>query len=104
QPTLEEAHINLGTALHLAGRYDEAIEECHAAIKLRQNFPEAHKDLALMLLVQGKFQDGWKEYEWRMRLPNYFNAHDRFPVPLWDGSDFNGKTVLIHAEQGLGDS
>jgi tetratricopeptide (TPR) repeat protein len=104
QPNMEEAHINLGTALHLAGRYDEAIGECNKAIELRHDFPEAHKDLSLMLLVQGRFEEGWREYEWRMKLPNYFNSWDRFPKPLWDGSDFRDKTLLIHAEQGLGDS
>ena len=104
QPNLEEAHINLGTALHLAGRYSDAMAECHAAIAIRKDFPEAHKDLALMLLVQGKFQEGWREYEWRLRLPNYFNSIDRFRQPMWDGSDFKGKTLLVHAEQGLGDT
>ncbi len=104
QPTLEEAHINLATALHLAARYEEAMAECRQAIKLRHDFPEAHKDLALMLLVQGKFEEGWREYEWRLRLPNYFNGVDRFRQPQWDGSDLNGRTLLVHAEQGLGDT
>jgi tetratricopeptide (TPR) repeat protein len=104
EPTLEEAHINLGTALHLAGQYADAMAECHKAIALRKDFPEAHKDLALMLLVQGRFEEGWREYEWRLRLPNYFNGIDRFRQPMWDGSDFQGKTLLVHAEQGLGDT
>ncbi|MGD0389631.1 MAG: tetratricopeptide repeat protein [Tepidisphaeraceae bacterium] len=104
QPTLEEAHVNLGTALHLAGQYEPAMAECHAAIAIRKEFPEAHKDLALMLLVQGRFEQGWREYEWRLRLPNYFNSIDRFRQPMWDGSDFQGKTLLVHAEQGLGDT
>jgi tetratricopeptide (TPR) repeat protein len=104
QPRLEEAHINLGTALHLAGRYEEAMEECRIAIGLRPDFPEAHKDLSLMMLVQGIFEEGWREYEWRLRLPNYFNHVERFKQPMWDGSDLAGKTILIHAEQGLGDT
>jgi len=104
QPKLEEAHINLGTALHLAGRYEEAMAECRTAISLRQDFPEAHKDLSLMMLVQGKFEEGWREYEWRLRLPNYFNHVNRFRQPMWDGSDLAGRTLLVHAEQGLGDS
>jgi tetratricopeptide (TPR) repeat protein len=104
QPTLEEAHINLGTALHLAGQYADAMDECHKAIAIRKDFPEAHKDLSLMLLVQGRFEEGWREYEWRLRLPNYFNSIDRVRQPMWDGSDFQGKTLLIHAEQGLGDT
>jgi tetratricopeptide (TPR) repeat protein len=103
QPTLEEAHVNLGTALHMAGRYEDAMAECHQAIALRKDFPEAHKDLSLMLLVHGRFEEGWREYEWRLRLPNYFNSIDRFRQPMWDGSDFQGKTLLVHAEQGLGD-
>jgi tetratricopeptide (TPR) repeat protein len=104
QPKLEEAHINLGTALHLASRYEEAMAECRIAIGIRSDFPEAHKDLSLMLLVQGNFEDGWREYEWRLRLPNYFNHVNRFKQPIWDGSNLTGKTILVHAEQGLGDS
>ena len=57
-----------------------------------------------MMLVQGKFEEGWREYEWRLRLPNYFNHVDRFRQPMWDGSDLAGRTLLVHAEQGLGDS
>ena len=104
QPELEEPHVNLAAALHLAGQYPEAIAQCRKAISLRNDFPEAHKDLVLILLVQGKFEEGWREYEWRLRLPNYFNSIDRFPKPMWDGSDFQGKTLLLHTEQGLGDT
>jgi hypothetical protein len=57
-----------------------------------------------MLLVQEKFDDGWKEYEWRLRLPHYFNSPTRFTQPMWDGSNLEGKTIFVHAEQGLGDT
>ncbi len=103
-PTLEEAHVNLGTALHMAGRYAEGIASCRRAIELRPDFAEAHKDLSLMLLVQGEFEDGWREYEWRLLLPRYFNSPTRFVQPQWDGSDLRGRTILVHAEQGLGDT
>lgn len=104
QPTLEEAHVNLGTALHMAGRFAEGVESCRRAIEIRPEFPEAHKDLSLMLLGLGEFETGWREYEWRLKLPRYFNAPGNFPRPMWDGSDPAGRTILVHAEQGLGDS
>ena len=103
-PTMEEAHVNLGTAPHMAGRYTEGVASCHRAIELRSDFAEVHKDLSLMLLVQGKFEEGWREYEWRLRLPHYFNSPTRFAQPMWDGSDLRGRKILIHAEQGLGDT
>ncbi len=88
----------------MAGRYAEGIAACRKAIELRADFPEAHKDLSLMLLVQEKFEDGWKEYEWRLRLPHYFNSPARFTQPMWDGSDLAGRAIFVHAEQGLGDT
>jgi tetratricopeptide (TPR) repeat protein len=104
QPTLEEAHVNLGTALHMAGRFEEGVDACRRAIELRNEFPDAHKDLSLMLLGLGDFETGWREYEWRLKLPRYYNAPANFSRPMWDGSDPAGRTILIHAEQGLGDS
>ena len=57
-------------------------------------------------MLQGDFSSGWKEYEWRLKcegLGFFLNKRD-FPQVFWDGSDLNGKTILVWAEQGIGDA
>ena len=52
--------------------------------------------------MQGDFEQGWPEYEWRWHVKEV--APRRLPQPLWDGSPLNGQTILLQAEQGLGDA
>ena len=56
----------------------------------------------MVLLGHGHFEEGWQEYEWRWVQHNF--ARRQFTQPLWEGSDLYGKTLLLHAEQGLGDA
>jgi len=56
-----------------------------------------------MLLLLGDFHQGWKEYEWRLKCSNFSSENRNFPQPYWDGIYLNGKSVLIWAEQGIGD-
>jgi hypothetical protein len=61
-----------------------------------------HLRLAHALLAQGKLAEGWREYEWRLRQPGFaWGVHG---LPRWDGSDPAGRTILVVAEQGLGDA
>lgn len=94
---------NLGVLLHWAGRLDES-EACHRRFIAAQ--PEngtPHFNLSLALLSQGKWREAWSEYEYRFTKDN--------PVPVrhadlqrWQGENIGGKTILIHAEQGYGDT
>src|SRR5207302_2869400 len=61
-----------------------------------------HYNLGLALLRQGDFARGWKEHEWRFKVAPLKRSVPR-DKPQWDGSDIKGKTILLHAEQGLGD-
>ncbi len=56
----------------------------------------------MMLLAQGDFERGWPEYEWRWKCKGF--TRQPYPRPLWDGSPLNGRTILLNAEQGLGDT
>jgi tetratricopeptide (TPR) repeat protein len=105
QPTYALAHKNLGVALAELCRYREAVASFDRAIELNPNLPEAHALRALIYLVQGDFDRGWPEYEWRWRaqLRDMTPLRD-FGKPQWDGSDLAGKTILLHAEQGYGDT
>lgn len=96
------AHINLGVALKEAGRVDAAIERFQTAVSVAPESAEAHWNLALMHLAMGHYADGWREYEWRLMLPDF--AVQPFDRPRWQGENLDGRTLLVHAEQGLGDT
>ncbi|HMK49340.1 MAG TPA: glycosyltransferase family 9 protein, partial [Thermodesulfovibrionales bacterium] len=60
--------------------------------------------IALLQLRSGDFENGWKGYEWRWQLKDELATARFFSQPRWDGSDISGKTVLLHSEQGFGDT
>jgi len=103
-PELPEPYSGLGYALSNARRYEDAIAACDRAIALRPDFAEAHWNQGFAYLLAGDFARGWEKYEWRKRHPRYAAAYPSFPVPSWEGEELKGRTLLIHAEQGLGDS
>jgi tetratricopeptide (TPR) repeat protein len=96
------AWCNLGLALTGANRLPDAIDALRRAIALRPDFAEAHWNLALALLADGEFAAGWREYEWRLAIPRF--AVPTPSAPRWNGEDTNAKTLLLRAEQGLGDT
>jgi tetratricopeptide (TPR) repeat protein len=103
-PNLAEAHSGLGYLLTNAKRFPEAIAACERAIALRPDFAEAHWNEGFAYLLAGDFEHGWEKYEWRKRHPRYAAAYRSFDAPTWEGEDLAGRTLMIHAEQGLGDS
>jgi Flp pilus assembly protein TadD len=98
-PESHEAHSALGAALVDSGHPNEGIAAYRRAIALRPDYAEAHNNLGMALLLTGDFQQGWKEYEWRRRLPN---ALFRRAGRTWDGLDPFGQTLLLYGEGGLG--
>jgi tetratricopeptide (TPR) repeat protein/SAM-dependent methyltransferase len=100
EPELAEAHINLGFTLAEQHRVTEAAA-CHTrAIQIRPNDAEAHLQRAFAWLLQGDWEQGWDEYEWRFR---YDVKQRDFPFLAWSGRDLSEKTILVFAEQGVGD-
>jgi Flp pilus assembly protein TadD len=104
QPDLLDARNNLGEAFRSQGNLDQSIAEYRTAITLDPHYPEAHGNLAQALLQKGEFAEGFGEYEWRWRCDSFRAPRRSFPQPKWDGSDLAGRTILIHAEQGFGDT
>jgi hypothetical protein len=96
------AMVNLGTAQKEQGRLDEAIATLRGAVAARPEDADAHWNLALALLMAGDWDQGWREHEWRRRLPGF--PVERLDGPEWDGAPLAGRTLLVHAEQGLGDA
>jgi Flp pilus assembly protein TadD len=103
EPNFIRAYNNLGIALTKMGRHQQAIAAYRRAIELAPNDAQAHWNLAGVLLLLGDYRQGWVEFEWRRLTPSLPTLRS-FPQPMWDGSDLKGKKILLHAEQGFGDS
>ena len=105
QPDCVEALVNRGVVLYDLLRFDDALASYDRAIALRPDHADAHFLKALSSLVTGDFERGWIEYEWRRKAPSLRRVERDFSQPLWRGEDdIAGKTILLHSEQGFGDS
>jgi Tfp pilus assembly protein PilF len=100
-PSFFDALFNLGNALKEQGHDGEAEATYRDALKLRPDFAGVHMNRGMALLRLGRLEEGWPEYEWRFQLRQpALRFADR---SLWDGSPPAGRTILLHAEQGMGD-
>lgn len=107
KPGFPEAHCNRGVALLQLNRLDEALESLDRAIQLDPKLAGAHWNKSLLLLLTGDYTQGFREHEWRWlndQIP-VFKEKREFRKPLWLGNEpLPGKTILLHAEQGFGDT
>ena len=92
------------SCLQALGNIAEAETDSRKSLLLDPAFAAAHWNLALNLLLQGRYTEGWQEYEWRWQKPDFTSPCRHTNVPLWDGSPLDGRTILLHAEQGFGDA
>lgn len=98
--------INLGS-LHYEARNLKQAQSCfESALRLDPASSQAHWNLALLLLMKGQFSEAWPHYEWRWKRGGYCHAnHRNFAQPVWLGQfSIQGKALLVHAEQGMGDT
>ena len=98
-----DAHCNLGHLSRELGRIDESIRHYNRAIIADPQHADARASRGLAHLCQGHLDKGWEEYDWRLLVPGVFNPYRLFPWPIWQGSDLDGKSVLVLREQGIGD-
>ena len=121
-PRLIEAHISLGYLLTRQGRTAEAILVLEAALRCAPDNAQGHWNLAVAALLSGDLPRGFAEYEWRKRHDRFRHDFISLPGPVWGGpgwpgpgrgdgdpfkrssGDLSNPTILIHAEQGLGDT
>ncbi|CCE12199.1 TPR repeat protein [Bradyrhizobium sp. STM 3843] len=99
-----EALVNRGIILYDLKRFDEAQADYDRAIAQRADYADAHFLKGLVSLVTGDFAQGWAGYEWRHQAPVARLTPRALPQPSWRGEDIAGKTILLHGEQGFGDS
>ena len=101
-----DSHFNLSHALKATNRLEQAALAAREALARCPDEANYHFHLAHILLLQGDYEAGWAEYDWRWKLPDFawiVDRHGAFPQPCWTGEDIRDKTILVHTEQGLGD-
>ena len=103
-PEYAGAHNNLGNALRKQGHIEESFACYQRALEIDPQYADAHWNRSLGELLLGRFDSGWVGYEWRWQCDAFVARRRAFKQPQWDGSRLGGKTILLHAEQGNGDS
>lgn len=101
-PRSVDAWNNLANCYRAAGQLDRAMAAFEVALSVDPEHVSARWNRSLCLLESGDFERGWAEFEWRLRKPE--SRVRSFPQPMWQGEPLRGKTILLHAEQGWGDT
>jgi tetratricopeptide (TPR) repeat protein len=105
KPDYAEAFYNHGTTLMALCRIDDALADFAKALALRPDYPDAAWNRGLCNLLAGRWREGWPDYERRWQTdqtPPHWHDYGR---PQWTGQDdIRGKTLLLHSEQGHGDT
>ena len=96
------ALMALGLGWKVRGETKQSEKLLRQAIKIRPHFPPSHFQLALMLLANGEFNEGWREFEWRLAMDGLQIIDPG--MPRWEGEDLAGRRLLICCEQGMGEA
>ncbi len=102
EPDSPDTVQNLGMTLGRMGRWNEAIEHYNRAVDIRPDYAEVHRNRAYGWLYLGDFERGWREHEWRLKCRKHTGF--RIDRPRWQGEELDGRPIVLHAEQGLGDT
>jgi TPR repeat/Tetratricopeptide repeat len=99
-----KAHSNLGNARKKMGQYESAKLAYRTAVDQAPDNTEARWNYSLLLLLEGDYRNGWTEFEHRLNIDELRPGKRKCREPRWDGRNLQGQRILIHAEQGFGDS
>ncbi|MGB3962090.1 MAG: tetratricopeptide repeat protein [Sulfurimonas sp.] len=103
-PSIATAYNNIGMIYTDFARIEDALSMYEKAIELDPGYSDAYWNKAISLLTLGRFEDGFKLYEWRWET-KYKSIKEKYIKPLWLGEEsLQDKTILIHSEQGYGDT
>jgi Flp pilus assembly protein TadD len=104
KPDFAQAWCNLGVAFKEQNRLDDAAGAFRQALTIKPDMADAHYNESHLLLLRGDFRGGWQKHEYRWTSVQRASRR-QFAQPLWLGeAGLEGKTILIHAEQGFGDT
>lgn len=103
-PDFPNALINFALANQALGDVRLPLKLLPRALRIDPANAKAHFNHGIALLRAGDMANGWEEYEWRNRGGADFIMPRQFSQPQWSGEDLTGKTILLHAEQGIGDT
>jgi Tfp pilus assembly protein PilF len=101
-PAYFDALSNLGNALRAQGNLGESIAAYERALEVKPDNPHVRMSRGLCRLQMGDFERGWADYEWRLRCKEF--SIPEFRQPRWDGRALAGRSILLYADHGLGDS
>lgn len=104
RPAYAQAHCNMANLLQSRAQFAEAAVCYRTALDLDPDLAEAHYGLGTLLLRQGDLAAGWTEYEWRWKTPLFVAPRRHFSQPQWHGEAAAGRSLLVHIEQGSGDT
>jgi tetratricopeptide (TPR) repeat protein len=107
EPDNADAHCNRGNLLADLRQFDQALQSFGRAIAIDADYAQAYFSRSFVYLVQGDFERGWRDFEWRWQNEHCATSKERrrFAQPLWLGDQsLEGKSIFLHSEQGLGDT
>ncbi len=103
-PGMTQGLNNLGVTLRLQGRLDEAVAVLDESLRSAPQNADAHVNQATIHLLRGNLEEGWKEFEWRFASYRLLWGAQDLTMPPWHGEERPGDTILLLAEQGMGDT
>ena len=104
QPALVDVLTNRGNVLHSLRNFEDALASFDQALALRPDDADAHKNRGITRLTCGHYRDGWTDYEWRWQSKDFPSKRPRNTAPHWQGEALAGRSILVYAEQGFGDT
>lgn len=102
QPGYLSALINRGTLWVWSGEIERGLHWYREGLKVAPDHAELHRNLGVIYLLLGRYEEGWPEYRWRHRMPGM--PPPPVTVPRWQGQPLEGRTILLYPEQGRGDA
>jgi tetratricopeptide (TPR) repeat protein len=100
-PFFADAYCNLAIIFEESGMLNDALSYYQKALQISPDDAEINWNMSHALLSSGNLKEGWRKYEWRFGVQDF--KQRTFLIPRWDGSSLKGKTLFLHAEQGVGE-
>lgn len=103
-PSYADAYSNVGALFKEQKMYAKAEPYYQKALQMEPNHINANFDTALLALVKGNYEEGWRRYEYRLAVKELLAKTHAYKTPLWKGEPLKDKTIVLQNEQGFGDN